>query len=195
MVLPYRPITCPLLAEARETPAGSEPREPHGLNTGTGFLNHSLTSGASMTNPKEQRSKKSILIDRDFQGRIVFFIVLAGFVCIAINAYLYYSYVVDSYDFILKHSSLPQEIIDERYRELYSLWVSLSLLDLLIILVIATWALVITHRAAGPVYHIKRVIAEIRSGNTKARVHLREKDEFQDLAKSFNEMMDELQKK
>lgn len=148
-----------------------------------------------MTGSKDQRSKKSILIDAGFQGRIVFFIVLAGFLCIAMTSYLYYSYVVDSYDFILKHANLPREIIDERYRDLYGLWVSLSLLNLLIILVIATWALVITHRAAGSVYHVKRVIEEIRSGNTGERVHLREKDEFQDLARSLNEMLDGLQKK
>lgn len=148
-----------------------------------------------MTEAKVQRSKKSLLIDASFQGRLVSFIVLAGFLCIAINSYLYYSYVVDSYDFILQHTNLPQEVMDERYSDLYGLWVLLSLLNFLIILVIATWALFVTHRAAGTVYHVKRVINEIRSGNTKERVHLREKDEFQDLAKSFNEMLDELQKK
>jgi HAMP domain-containing protein len=52
----------------------------------------------------------------------------------------------------------------------------------------------LTHRAAGSVYHIKRVIDEIRSGNIKELVHLRPKDEFQDVAKSFNQIMDELQK-
>lgn len=156
---------------------------------------HLLTPGAKMTDPKEHRTKKSILIDVRFQGRIILLIVLAGFLCITITAYLYYDYVVGSYDFILKNSSLPPEIIDERYRDLYGLWVSLSAINFLIILVAAIWALVITHRAAGSVYHLKRVIDEIRSGNAKARVHLREKDEFQDLAKSFNGMMDELQKK
>jgi nitrogen fixation/metabolism regulation signal transduction histidine kinase len=72
--------------------------------------------------------------------------------------------------------------------------VSLGLITLLITLIIATWALFITHRAAGSVYLIKRVIDEIRSGNIKERVHLRPKDEFQDVAKAFNQMMNELQK-
>jgi nitrogen fixation/metabolism regulation signal transduction histidine kinase len=62
------------------------------------------------------------------------------------------------------------------------------------VVLIAIWALFITHRAAGSVYHIKRVVEAIRSGNLSERVHLREKDEFQDLAQSFNQMMDELQK-
>lgn len=135
------------------------------------------------------------MISTGFQGRIVSFIVLAGFLCIASSAYLCYSYVVDSYDFILKYSNLPREIIDDRYRDLLGLWVSLSLVDLVIVLVIATWSLFVTHRAAGSVYHMKRVIDEIRSGNIKERIQLREKDEFQDLAESINGMLDELQKK
>lgn len=59
--------------------------------------------------------------------------------------------------------------------------------------VVAIWALFVTHRAAGSVYRIKKVIDEIKSGNIDQRVRLREKDEFQDLAKSFNEMMDQIQ--
>jgi methyl-accepting chemotaxis protein len=148
-----------------------------------------------MTQGKNQRSLRNILIIPGFQGRMAFFIFFAGFVCTAINAYLYYSYVVDSYGFIFKYSSLPQEFIDERYRDLLVFGVSLCLVTLLIILLIMLWALFVTHRAAGSVYHMARVIEEIRSGNTKERIHLREKDEFQQVANSFNQMMDELQKR
>jgi methyl-accepting chemotaxis protein len=155
---------------------------------------NSITPGANMTNPKKQRSLKNILIIPGFQGRMTFFIFFAGFISTALNAYLYYSYVVDSYEFIFKYSNLPQDLIDERYSDLLTFGVSLCLATLLIILLIAIWALFMTHRAAGSVYHMKRVIEAIRSGNTKERIHLREKDEFQDVAKSFNQMMDELQK-
>ncbi|TAN56149.1 MAG: HAMP domain-containing protein [Betaproteobacteria bacterium] len=148
-----------------------------------------------MTDPRDKRSRKSILLNRGFQGRVVAVILLAGFLCIGVTSYLCYAYVVDSYDFILRRSSLPQELIDERYSDLFTFLVSMSLVNLLIIAVIAIWALFITHRAAGSVYHMKRVIDEIRSGHATARVHLREKDEFQDLARSFNELMDALQKK
>lgn len=147
-----------------------------------------------MTDPQKQRSKKNILIMPGFQGRMVFLIILVGFVCTVLNAYLYYAYVVDSYDFIFKYSSLPQEVMDARYRDLFVFGAVLALANFLVILVIAIWALFITHRAAGSVYHINRVIDEIRSGNVGERVHLRDKDEFQDVAESFNQMMDELQK-
>lgn len=148
-----------------------------------------------MTDPREKRSKRSLLIDGGFQGRIVSFILLAGILCIGVTAYFCYAYIVDSYDFILKRSSLPKELIDERYGDLFTFLVSMSMVNLLIVVVIAAWALFVTHRAAGSVYHMKRVIDEIKSGNAQERVRLREKDEFQGLARSFNAMMDELQKK
>ncbi|OGA17621.1 MAG: hypothetical protein A3I63_03705 [Betaproteobacteria bacterium RIFCSPLOWO2_02_FULL_66_14] len=148
-----------------------------------------------MTDQKEHRSKASLLINPRFQGQVVAFIVLAGFFCVVVTAYFYYSYVVNSYDFILQNSTLPPEIIEERYSDLYNLWVSLSLINVIIILVIAGWSLFITHRVAGSIYHVKRVIDEVKSGNAKARVHLREKDAFQDLANSLNEMLDTLQRK
>ncbi len=143
---------------------------------------------------KKQRSKRNLWINPGFQGRIVSLILILGFVCAAANGYLYYAYVDDSYDFILKYSSLSQELIDARHHDLLVFGVSLGLATLLMTLVIVALALVITHRAAESMDHIRRVIEEIRSGNVKERIHLREKDEFQDLANSFNQMMDELQK-
>lgn len=148
-----------------------------------------------MMDPRKQRSKINLLIMAGFQGRIILVVVLAGFFCTAVNGYFYYSYVVESYDFILKYSSLSKELIEARYQDLFVFGVSLGLVNLVIVVIVATWTLIITHRAAGSVYHIRRVIREIKSGNTKARVHLREKDEFQNLAESFNQMMDELQEK
>lgn len=148
-----------------------------------------------MMGSRSQRSKKRLFINPSFQGGVIFIIILVGFICAVFNGYLYYAYVDGSYDLILRYSSLPQELIDERHRDLFVFGISLGLATLLITLIIGAWALVITHRAAGSVYHIKRVIEEIRAGNVKERVHLRKKDEFQDLAKSFNQMMDELQNK
>ena len=147
-----------------------------------------------MTKTKYKRSKKNLWIIPSFQGRMILFIVMVGFVCAVFNGYLYYSYVDDSYRFILKYSSLSQELIDQRHHDLLIFAVALAAITLLITLIMAVWALVISHRAAGAVYHIKRVIEEIRSGNVKERIHLREKDEFKDVAESFNKMMDEMQK-
>ena len=147
-----------------------------------------------MADQKNQGRSRNVLIMPDFQGRMILFVLLTGFVCMALNGYLYYQYVVDSYDFILNYSSLPEDLKEQRYADLLVFGTSLSVATLVATFAVAIWALFATHRAAGSVYHLKRVIDEIRAGNADARVRLREKDEFQDVARAFNELMDQLQK-
>lgn len=147
-----------------------------------------------MSEHPQQRSKRNLFIMPGFQGRMILFVLLTGIVCTALTGYLYYTYVVDSYDVILRHSSLPQELRDQRYQDLQMFGASLGIATIVATLAVSLWALFITHRAAGSIYHLRRVIDEIRAGNLSARVHLREKDEFQDLARAFNEMMDRLGK-
>lgn len=146
-----------------------------------------------MTYQKQRRSIRNILVMPLFQGRIVLLVVLAGLACTAVTGFLYYSYIADSYDFILSQSTLPPELEDQRYEDLVNFGISLAVATLLANLAIAIWGLFATHRAAGAVYHLQRVIGEIRHGDLNARVHLRRTDDFQDLANSFNEMMDQLQ--
>lgn len=148
-----------------------------------------------MNDAKKQRSWKSILIDARFQGRVVAVIAVAGFLSVVLTTYLYYAYVADSYRVIFSHAKLPQAIVDERYDDLFQLWLALTVLNVAIILVVAVWSVVITHRAAGAVYHMTRVIAEFRAGNAQARAHLREKDEFKGLASALNALLDETPKK
>lgn len=148
-----------------------------------------------MADPKKRRRLRNVLILPGYQGRVALFIFIAGLICAGLNSYLYYAYVVDSYSFILRHSSLSKELIENRYDDLFNFSIALGLATLLIVLAIVIWALFMTHRAAGAIYHVQRVIGEIRSGDTKARIHLRARDEFQQLAQAFNQMMDELQER
>ena len=148
-----------------------------------------------MTGSKSQRRWQSMLIDARFQGRIVAVIVIAGFLSVVLTTYLYYAYVADSYRVIFSHANLPQAIVNERYGDLFQLWAALTVLNVAIILVVAIWSVIITHRAAGAVYHMTRVIAEFRAGNAQSRAHLREKDEFKGLANALNALLDETQKK
>lgn len=49
--------------------------------------------------------------------------------------------------------------------------------------------LFISHRIAGPLYRLENDIAEINRGNLGVEIHVRQKDEFQNLAKSLNQML------
>ena len=148
-----------------------------------------------MSYPGNHRSTKSVFNFSGFRGRLVALIVSAGLGCIIFNSILFYAYVVDSYRLILGHSNLPEELIAERYAELYGIALVLGSISLLLVVLVAVWTLYITQRVAGPIYHLQKVIESVKTGHLDDRLHLRSKDEFQDLARSFNEMMDQLQKK
>ena len=148
-----------------------------------------------MTIGKKQRSIRNVLVLSGFQGRVFYFILISGLLSLIATGSLYYLYVVDSYTFVLSHSKLPAELVNDRLDQLFLFWVSLTLIGALAVFVIASWALFITHRATGPVQHLAAVIGKIRAGDVSARVLLRKKDEFQDLAHSFNSMMDEVQRR
>lgn len=143
----------------------------------------------------DKRSKKAVFNLTGFRGRLIALIVIAGFVCVAIVSMLFYAYVLESYEFILKNSTLPEEIIADRYKELWGIAMAMGGIILLLVLVVAIWTLYITQRVSGPAYHLQRVIEEIRAGKLDERVHLRKRDEFQSLANAFNALMDQMQGK
>lgn len=47
----------------------------------------------------------------------------------------------------------------------------------------------ISHRIAGPIYRIKKELAEIAKGRLDTQVKLRQRDEMQDVAQSINQML------
>lgn len=63
-----------------------------------------------------------------------------------------------------------------------SIWPALGA----VMLIMASGSLLITHRMAGPVYHIKRDLGEVSAGNLDVSIKLRDKDDLKDLAESIN---------
>ncbi len=57
---------------------------------------------------------------------------------------------------------------------------------------IFAFGILISHRIAGPVYRLKRVIREMGEGNLDSPVYLRRTDELHDLAEEINEMQRKL---
>ncbi len=51
------------------------------------------------------------------------------------------------------------------------------------------FTLIISHRIAGPLYRLEKDINEVKNGNLNIEIRVRKDDEFQDLAKSLNQMI------
>jgi methyl-accepting chemotaxis protein len=140
-----------------------------------------------------QRNLKNLLINPRYQLRYVFWLTSSGFALVALNAVIAYSFIKENYLTLVDLSPMTDEAKTQLYAELRQLTLSLGGLSILFMVIISVMGILLSHRTAGPMYHFKRVFDEIRSGNRKQRVRLRPKDEFQDVAKSFNDMMDSLQ--
>ncbi len=140
-----------------------------------------------------KRNLKNLLINPRYQLRYVFWLTSSGFALVALNGVIAYSFIKENYLTLVDLSPMTDEAKTQLYSELKQLVIALGGLSVLFLVVISIMGIMMSHRTAGPMYHFKRVFEEIKSGNRKQRVRLRPKDEFQDVAKSFNEMMDHLQ--
>jgi methyl-accepting chemotaxis protein len=139
-----------------------------------------------------KRNLKNLLINPRYQLRYVFWLTSSGFALVAVNAAIAYSYISENYVTLVDLSPMTDEAKAQLYGELRHLIVALSVLSILFMAIMSALGVLLSHRTAGPLYHFKRVFDEIKDGNHKQRVRLRPKDEFQDVAKSFNDMMDSL---
>jgi len=140
-----------------------------------------------------RRKVKNMLINRRYQGRLVITVLAFGFLACLFNGLLFYQYVSENYTPILAGDYFEPAIMESLEEDLKNFAFTLLMLSLLAFCGLAYYLLVITHRAAGAAYHIHRVIKEIQNGKLTSRVHLREKDEYQELAESFNALMDQMQ--
>ncbi|MBI3995331.1 MAG: methyl-accepting chemotaxis protein, partial [Nitrospirae bacterium] len=66
---------------------------------------------------------------------------------------------------------------------------------LILIFILAVLSIFLTHRIAGPVYKIRKTIRLVHDGSSAERVVLRDHDEFQDLAREVNRLIDHFQGK
>ena len=140
-----------------------------------------------------RRKVKNMLINRHYQGRLIITVLAFGFLACLFNGLLFYQYVSENYTTILAGDYFEPAIMASMEQDLKNFALTLMVLSLLAFCGLACYLLVITHRAAGAAYHIHRVIKDIQNGKVTSRVHLREKDEYQELAESFNALMDQTQ--
>ena len=66
--------------------------------------------------------------------------------------------------------------------------------DLIVMLLIAAFGVVYTHRIAGPVYRMEQDIERVLCGEKGVQIRLRRHDNFGNLADKINRLMVELEK-
>ena len=148
-----------------------------------------------MSLASKNRKIKNLLINPKYQIKYIFYLTGTGFGLVFLNTAIFYWYVRENYKFLVEMSPMDEEAKSLLFTELNHIAWTLLGTSTLFLVVIGVIGLFFSHRTAGPLYHFQRVFSSIKEGKVSSRVRLRPTDDFQNVAQSFNDMMDHLEKK
>ncbi len=141
-----------------------------------------------------KRKVSNLLINPKFQKKYVFWMSSTGIILTCINATIIYFFTKENYEFLVEMLEMTDDAKNQMYQELYQIIGLLGISSLVFMIIVSIWGIILSHRVAGPLHKLKMSIDNITNGKTDTRVFFRKNDHFQDLAASFNDMMDELTK-
>lgn len=131
--------------------------------------------------------RRQFFIDKQFQTKYMLLTILM------LLAYTAVFVVIIFTPYILPlHFNLPMEERAEAARVLLILHKNVWPALLLVIPLLGTLSIFITHKIVGPIYRLKKALKEITEGNLDTRVTLRKGDDLQDLAEHVNLLSEEL---
>ena len=143
---------------------------------------------------KKNRKFSNFLINPKYQLKYIFWLSATGISLVALYSVIFYTYIHENYQILVDLSPMDDASKQQLYRELAHVILLLGGISFIFIIFVSIAGVVLSHRTAGPLYHFKRVFNEIKSGKRDARVRLRPNDDFQDVAASFNEMIESILK-
>jgi nitrogen fixation/metabolism regulation signal transduction histidine kinase len=157
------------------------------------------TSQPSQQNdgPPAKRHVRNLLLDKRFQLRWVLRVVLATSVIVAAMGYFLYGTVSDATDQMLAQKlgdiNLTAEAMDaflhqNEQDKLITFWTLLAWLVLLVVL-LSSVTIVLTHKIAGPVYKMRKIFASIHGDQLQTWAKLRRGDELQEIFVAFDDML------
>lgn len=147
---------------------------------------------------KKQFVRKQYLIDRKFQlkwaGRIFLLLFMVSFVVGWAIYYAVWDATTSQLKGLVAQGVLSQsQILPVSSTIKSSIAFALLSRSLAVLFILSILTIFLTHRIAGPVFKIKKIIRLIRGGQGSERVFLRKHDEFKDLAEDLNALLDHLQ--
>ena len=142
--------------------------------------------------------RKKYLINKQYQYShlvlLLSIIFIAIFICIIATHYFLLSSIVSATD---KTGIPPTRTgIDKNINNFFFISFLTSFFIIFIILVFAfIYIIFISHRTAGPMYHLIKAMEKVEKGDLSVKIKFRKNDEIHDVAKSFNKMVEGLRKK
>ena len=138
--------------------------------------------------------RKKYLINKQYQYShlvlLLSIIFIAIFICIIATHYFLLLSIVSATD----KTGIPPTGL-----ELIKISIKPLIIIIPIIFIILVFAFIyiifISHRTAGPMYHLIKAMEKVEKGDLSVKIKFRKNDEIHDVAKSFNKMVEGLRKK
>ncbi len=146
-------------------------------------MTHATPPADPFQNPRVKR--KIVFVKRTFQTRYILWVVT--FVLIAITAI--------GVDFYFHFGREVQNFMDPALYDLFKTDSYVFLFKLIIYMIgVTLFAIIGSHRLAGPIYRFERSTRVVGSGDLTHRIKTRNGDELGDLRDEFNVMTESLQR-
>lgn len=144
---------------------------------------------------RKQRKLRNILVTPKFQLKLSLYYIASGLVIIGVMIGLIYDRLMKARD-LMNNSPLMSFDIQTQVNELMFEVVEISLLGFLGFIIFSfIFALVISHRIAGPVVAITAYIEQLKQGNYDYNRNLRPNDELTEIMDGLQELSAVLKQK
>ena len=139
--------------------------------------------------PRSRFRRRRYLVNKDFQIRftrnIISYMVLVVLVASGVVYYAFW-YTINKMGIVL----------DELIVAIFvSVGVALMAEAIFVLPLIVVASIFLTHKVAGPLVRIKRVLSQMGQGNFSQRIQLRKGDELGELAETVNQLAQDMEQK
>jgi HAMP domain-containing protein len=155
---------------------------------------HPLRQGKDGTMQQPPYRRKQYLINKPFQFKIMLYLSVLVVIAIGLAHLMAWSYaklVASASSAAI--SAQPAAASAPGFTE--GLWLPVMVAVLLGIVAVLIFGLFYSHRIAGPMFALKRVLQRVQNGDLGTEMHIRVKDEFHDVEAAFNQMVSGLNQK
>lgn len=144
---------------------------------------------------RKQRKLRNFLVTPKFQLKLSLYYIVSGLIIIGIVTALIYGKLMTVRD-LMNSSPMMDFEVQNRVNELMLECVQISLLGFAAFILFSfLFALVISHRIAGPVVAIRAYIGQLKAGNYDYQRHLRPRDELMEIMDDLHELAPILKEK
>jgi len=143
---------------------------------------------------KNYRRRRQFLIEKGFQHRVIWRFGMVVIASIFFSHFITVGFLKlkeiftpSSQDLVYFANAFSPTLAFSRILDI--LWLPMLFSALLGSVLIVIFSLFYSHRIAGPLYNLKRMMRQIEIGNLNVIMKIRKNDEFHDVEEAFNRML------